>query len=120
MVSEAVRTGWGRLGEEVWLGVAEWRAAHPKATFSEIEQAVEEQMARIRTRVMADVALATATSDIAALPEDARPSCPECGGSLEARGKRTREVLTLRGDTVSLPRSYTVCRACGQGLFPPR
>lgn len=120
MVGEAVRGGWRSLADEVWLGVAEWRAAHPKATFTEIEQAVEEQMARIRARVMADVALASASSDVRTLPEEARPRCTECGGILEPRGQQTREVLTLRGDTIPLRRSYTTCRSCGLGDFPPR
>ncbi len=120
MLRGEVRADWRELAEDVWLGVADWRVAHPRATFREIEEFIEEQTARIRARMMADVALATTSRDIAALAEEGRPRCPECGGKLEARGQQTREVLTLRGDAVALPRSYAVCQECGQGLFPPR
>ncbi len=111
---------WRDLAEEVWLGVAEWRAAHPKATFAEIERVVDERIAVIRTRVLTDVALASATSDVAAMPEEERPRCQVCGGELQARGRQIRELMTLRGDEVALRRSYTVCRSCERGVFPPR
>lgn len=111
------QANWQALAEEVWLGVVEWRAAHPKATFAEIERAVDERLGRIRTRVLTDVALASAARDIAG--QEGRPGCQECGGDLEARGQRTRELTTLRGDVVQLRRSYAVCQSCGRGLFPP-
>jgi hypothetical protein len=111
---------WRDLAEEVWLGVAEWRAAHPKATFTEIEQVVEDRLAVIRTRLLTDLALASAASDIAAVGEEDRPRCPECAGGLEPRGRQVRELTTLRGAVVQLKRSYAVCRSCGAGDFPPR
>ncbi len=104
----------------MWLGVAEWRAAHPKATFAEIEQVVDERVGLIRARVLTDVALASARSDVAGLPKAKRPRCRECGGELEARGQQMRELLTLRGESVRLKRSYAVCGSCGRGVFPPR
>lgn len=120
MIDQEIQADWHALADEVWLGVAEWRAANPKATFAEIEQAVEERLATIRTRVLADVALASAVRDIATQDESERPRCPDCHGELEARGQQARELTTLRGDTVRLRRSYSVCRVCGHGLFPPR
>lgn len=120
MVSLNTRAQWQTLAEEVWLGMAEWRTANPKATFAEIEREVDERLGRVRARMMTDVALASATSDLSVLEREERPRCPECSGELEPRGQQTREVLTLRGDEVRLRRSYTVCRSCGEGLFPPR
>ncbi len=111
---------WRSLAEAVWLGVAEWRAAHPKATFAEIERVVDERIGVIRTGLMRDVALASVASDIAATPKEERPRCQECGGELEPRGQQTRDLTTLRGDVVPLRRSYAVCRVCGRGDFPPR
>lgn len=111
---------WRSLAEEVWFGVAEWRAAHPKATFAEIERAIDERLAVIRARLLTDVALASAARDIAGQGEEERPRCEDCGGDLKARGQQVREVTTLRGDVVRLKRSYAVCRSCGRGLFPPR
>lgn len=120
MRQEELAGRWRELADEVWLGVAEWRAAHPKATFAEIERVVDERIGRIRTRVLADVAMASATSDMGELAKEERPHCQECGGELEPRGQQTRELMTLRGDDVELRRSYAVCRSCGGGVFPPR
>ena len=105
MRQEELAGRWRELAEEVWLGVAEWRAAHPKATFAEIERVVDERMAGIRGRVLADVAMASATSDMAEMAKEERPRCQACGGELEPRGQQTREVMTLRGDEVALRRS---------------
>jgi hypothetical protein len=36
---------WEQLAQEVLSGMKDWRVQHPKATFAEIEEAVEEQVA---------------------------------------------------------------------------
>lgn len=120
MMDGDVQAKWRVLADEVWLGVAEWRAAHPRATFAEIERAVDERIAGIRARVLTDVVLASARRDLAGQEEGERPRCRECSGELQARGQHARELTTLRGDVVRLERGYAVCRVCGQGLFPPR
>jgi YgiT-type zinc finger domain-containing protein len=110
---------WRELSEEVLTGMQDWRAAHPRATFAAIEAAVEEQLDRLRARLLEDAALASAAADVAALPDGARPRCPDCGQALAPRGQQKR-TLTVRGDrAVQLERSYTVCPACGAGHFPP-
>lgn len=110
---------WRAIADEVWTSVSDWRAAHPKATFSEIEAVVEARLSLVRTRMLEDLALESAAADITALAKDQRPRCPACAGELEARGKQARVLQTMRGDVVKLERSYTVCRACGAGVFPP-
>src|SRR5204862_315354 len=35
---------WQRLAEEVFVGIKEWRLQHPKATFAEIERALDERL----------------------------------------------------------------------------
>ncbi len=110
----AWETEWQGLSEEVFTGMAEWRAAHPRATMREIEAAVEERLDRLRARLLERAALASAATDLAD-----HPACPGCGGTLRARGKRKRR-LTVPGDqVVELERTYAVCAACGSGLFPP-
>jgi YgiT-type zinc finger domain-containing protein len=105
---------WQALSEEAYSGMADWRAAHPRATFAEIEVAVEERLAGLRTRMLERAALASAATELRE-----RPACPQCGGAVQARGKRTRR-LTVPGDqVVELERTYAVCPQCGTGLFPP-
>jgi len=110
---------WHQLTEEVMTGMKEWRLQHPKATFGEIEHALDERLARMRARMLEDAALLSRASEIHHLPEDERPCCPECGVPLEARGQQRRELLTQHDQTIELQRSYAVCPQCGLGFFPP-
>jgi YgiT-type zinc finger domain-containing protein len=110
---------WEALAAEVFLGMKEWRLQHPKATFKEIEQALDLRLSALRARMLQDVALASAAATVHATAPEDRPTCPACGGRLVARGQDTRAVATTHGQTVTLSRSYAVCPACGAGLFPP-
>jgi len=110
---------WRALSEEVLIGMADWRAAHPRATFAEIEAEVETQLGRLRARFLEDLALASRAADVAAQPGADRPRCPTCGQALQPRGKDTRTVTVRGNQAVRLHRSYTVCPACGSGHFPP-
>jgi len=103
----------------VWTGMADWRAAHPKATFSEIEAALDERLNQVRARVLADLALASAAADLQAASREERPRCERCGATLQARGQSERGLLTHGGAAVRLVRSYATCPRCGDGSFPP-
>ena len=108
------------------MGIKEWRLHHPKATFAEIEVAVDERLSPVRARMLQDVALTSAAATVQTTPLVGRPACPGCAergggaGRLEVRGQHTREVTVTYGKTVALTRDYTVCSVCGTGLFPPR
>lgn len=110
---------WSRDAASVWTGMADWRAAHPRATFSEIEAALDERLSRARARLLEDLALASAAADLGEAAAGERPACPGCGGRLEARGQHARELRTSHERTIRLERSYAVCSTCGAGVFPP-
>jgi RNA polymerase-binding transcription factor DksA len=110
---------WSELAEEVLTGMKEWRLQHPKARLSEIEQALDERLGRVRARLLQDLALASAAADIKAAQEQERPVCPKCGRVLEARGQHERLLTTHHNQTLELERSYGVCPTCGAGFFPP-
>ncbi len=110
---------WEALAAEAFLGMKEWRLQHPKATFREIEQALDARLSTLRTRMLQDVALASAATDMRTQPAGERAPCPTCGGTLGARGQDTRSVTTSHGQTVTLPRGSTGCSAGGAGVFPP-
>src|SRR3954451_13447742 len=77
---------WREAAESVWTGMADWRAAHPKATFSEIETALDERLNQVRARVLADLAMASTAADVQAASRGERPRCAACGTVLPARG----------------------------------
>jgi len=115
---------WETLAAEVLTGIKDWRTQHPRATFTEIEGALDDRLSRLRARLLEDVALASAATAATAGPGGAgeageRVACPTCGGRLEHRGPATRAVTLTRDQTVTLARSYTVCASCGAGVFPP-
>lgn len=105
---------WQTLSEEVYSGMADWRAAHPRATFAEIETAVEERLAHLRARLLERAALASAATDL-----HERPACPTCGGAVHARGKHQRRLTVVGDQMVELERTYAGCPQCGTGFFPP-
>lgn len=107
---------WRELSEEVLSGMAEWRAHHPRATFQEIEAALDERLDKLRARMLEDAALASAQAD---WREGAAARCPECGQALKPVGKHTRRLQTRGRQEVTLTREYGECPACGNGLFPP-
>lgn len=99
------------LFDQVQRELASWRSTHPRATFGEIEVAVEQQIQRLRTQLLSEHA-----------PDgfaEERPLCPKCGATMTLRA-RGRKTVILQGDrALDLERSYLVCRSCGEGLFPP-
>jgi hypothetical protein len=116
---EGAAQRWAGDAESVWAGMAEWRAAHPKATFREIEAALDERLSQVRARVLADLALASAAAGVAGESPEERPRCARCGAVLQARGASDRTLLTHGGAEVRLRRTYAACPTCGDGSFPP-
>ena len=110
---------WRETAESVWTGMADWRAAHPKATFSEIEAALDERLNQVRARVLADLAMASVSADLAGAAPEERPRCERCGDVLQSRGQDDRTLLTQGGAEVRLRRTYATCPRCGGGSFPP-
>lgn len=107
---------WDRLVEAVVVGMRAWRTAHPRATFAELEAAVEERLSVLRAQMLEEAARTEASG--AASPA-ATPCCVRCGAALEVRDTPDRS-LRIRGDQrVRLTRPYLTCSACGYGVFPP-
>jgi len=110
---------WSEDAASVWVGLADWRAAHPKATFREIESELDVRLNQVRARVLADLALASAAADLRMASRAERPCCTACGTVLHARGSGDRTLLTPGGAEVRLERTYATCPRCGDGSFPP-
>ncbi len=109
---------WSEAAAPVWAGLVAWREAHPKATFTEIEAELDRQLNQVRARMLADLALASATADLAASGVE-RPRCERCRVALQAQGQEERGVVTQGGVEVRLERSYATCPRCGDRFFPP-
>ena len=88
-----------------------WRRAHPDATLTEIEAALDGRLRTLRVGLLGDLA-AEAPSDPG--------RCPDCGAALVDRGDRPRTLRVQGERALTLARPYASCPACGAGLFPPR
>lgn len=106
---------WLADATERFAALDAWRQAHPQATWTEIEAAIDAQLGPLRAAMLGDTAMASAATDL----REAGAVCATCGERLVAAGPRRR---TLRGEheqTIDLERTYARCPACGTGLFPP-
>ncbi len=117
MDREGRESRWRAASERVLSGMRDWEAAHPEATFAEMEAEVEAQLVRLRVQMLEELAVARAAPERQAAEQ---PACPECGARMQWRGQHPRDVLVRGPGTVTLRRGYAVCPACGAGLFPPR
>ncbi len=116
MQPEDLQARWKEQGEETFASVAQWRVAHPQATLAEIEQAVDEQMNRLRARMIEQAAQASAAAEHKA---GQGLVCEQCGQPLQARGRAKRRWQTHGGQQVEVERTYVSCLKSGGGFFPP-
>jgi hypothetical protein len=54
---------WRGMSEEIIVGMTEWRQQNPKAPFREIEAELDRRLADLRVRMLADLALASASAE---------------------------------------------------------
>ena len=101
------------------LGMTQWRKEHPKATWQEIETAVDERINQLRAQLIQDVVQMGESEGWGQKPEAERPTCATCGKPLAGRGEHTRWLQTTGGEAVKLRRTYGTCPECGVGFFPP-
>lgn len=105
--------------QDILLGMSDWRAQHPKATLRAIEAELDVRLARLRARMLEDLALESAAAHWHDAASQERPACPHCGGVLQSRGTKPRILQTHGGIDLTLARSYGWCPTCQVGLFPP-
>ena len=106
---------WLAEATERFAALAEWRQAHPKATWAEIEAAVDAQLGPLRAQLLGETALASDATDLT----QERPRCPDCGARVVRAGRRQRTLRSEGEVPITLDRTYARCPQCGTGLFPP-
>lgn len=107
------------LAQEILIGMPDWRSQHPKATLREMEDELDRRWARVRARMLEDLALESAAAHWQDRPSAEHPRCLHCGGDLQSRGDNDRILQTHGGQDLTLTRSYAWCPTCQVGLFPP-
>jgi len=95
---------WATEVAAIVSGFRAWRLAHPRATLTEIEDALDRQWAVARARLVTEAALASAAADLRPVPPPERPRCPTCGGAMALRGPEVRTLTTTYEQPVPLRR----------------
>jgi uncharacterized C2H2 Zn-finger protein len=119
MKADDFEEAWRILTAEMLAEMTAWRTDHPRATFLEIEQAVDHRIAAARARLLEQIAQASPVADWRSAPPEQQPTCPHCGVPLRPNGSYSRHLQTQGEQTVSLERTYGRCPKCGSGFFPP-
>ncbi len=109
---------WHRLSEEILTGMHEWRMQHPKASLRELEAELDARLARMRARILEDVALQSAATSWQEPTAGQPPCCAQCGTPLDERGTHQRSLQTHGGQDITLTRSSGVCPTCQVGFRP--
>src|SRR5213080_2985870 len=101
-MQEEEKAQWEQLAREVLSGMKEWRSQHPRATFAEIEEVIEEQVAKMRARMLEDV---VHWREAGGRQTEQQMRCTACGRELEERGKHVRHLTTQGNHQITLERS---------------
>jgi hypothetical protein len=117
MARRKTRAEWWQEAHQALDQMEAFNAAHPQATWAEIEAAVDGALAGLRRDLLADSIQGHALADFREAAE--RPVCPHCGSRLQADGQFLRQVRTQGDDVVPIARTRGRCPACGAAFFPP-
>jgi hypothetical protein len=110
---------WLTKGATILSEVKEWRKAHPKATFVEIEDEVHRRMVQLEAQLLQDAAQESASRTWGKETRGEAPRCPTCQVPLQARGQQTRTLQGNGGASVTrLSHKREPARTVGRAFFP--
>jgi len=93
--------------------MSRWRRENPQATLTEIEEAVEAELAQLRKQLVEVMVQEEMVGN------QEVPDCPQCGQKMVKNGRRRRKLKSKEGQTIQLDRQQWRCLSCGTTLFPP-
>jgi transposase-like protein len=99
--------------DELTQKMSQWQKANPDATLTEMEEAVEAELAQLRKQLVEEMVWEKEVASQEAA------DCPQCGQEMVKNGRRQRELKGKEGQTLQLDRQQWRCLACGATLFPP-
>ena len=99
--------------DELARKMSQWQQANPHATLTEMEEAVEAELAQLRKQLVEEMMREKEAVSQAA------PDCPQCGQKMVKNGRRQRELKGKEGQTLELARQQWRCLSCEATLFPP-
>lgn len=108
---------WEEKAAEMRTRMKAWRDSHPQATFLQIEEALEEELSKLRAEMLSDLANASAAAE-GETAEGERMRCPKCGGVSHQHGYRKRELKGRHDQRIRIERRVMTCARCKHTFFP--
>ncbi len=108
-----------KMSTEILTDIKEWRRAHPRATYVQIEDEVHKRMMQLEAQIIEGAVQESPSREWGRGSKVEAALCPKCAVPLQARGKHKRTLQGNGGESVTLKRTYGTCPKCGEGLFPP-
>ena len=106
---------WHDRFEEVEAKIRAWQQTKPRATLTEIEEAVEEELARLQRQLVEGLAGEMESKET----EGKEYRCPACQTLMHRNGKKKRRIRSKEDQVIELNREQVRCPECGMTLFPP-
>ncbi len=96
--------------EEAIEQLLEQKAGRRDLSLREMEDLIGDFERAVRQSVLHEIVMDA---------QETRPGlCERCGGKLRYKGKKPRQIISLRGE-VRIERDYYQCETCGSGYFRP-
>lgn len=99
--------------EKLERRIRQWQAGNEKATLSEIEEAIDRELAQLRQEL------------IEGIVEEREGKvgegyvCPHCQEGMVKNGQKKRRLKTKGGKEIEIEREQLRCLGCGMTIFPP-
>lgn len=109
-----------KMSIEILTEIKEWRRAHPRATYVQIEDEVHTRMMQLEAQIIEGAVQESPSREWGRGSGHEAALCPKCAIPLQARGTHQRTLQGNGGQSVTLSRTYGTCPMCRESLFPPR
>ncbi len=80
--------------DELTRKMSQWQKANPHATLTDMEEAVEAELAKLRKQLVEEMVREKEVASQEA------PDCPQCGQEMVKNGRRQRELKGKEGQTL--------------------
>lgn len=110
---------WVEAFREASEEISQWRSQKKKATFNEIENNVDGELARLRAQMIQDLVGESGLVNFKEMAAEERPKCPVCGKKLASNGQQKRKLITQHEQVIEIERSKGYCQHCRVSYFPP-
>lgn len=98
---------------EVMAKIEQWERENPEATLTEIEEAVDAELAGLRKTLIERASNREKGGTLE------KVKCPQCGQGMMKNGQKKRELKSKGGEKITIEREQVRCHHCGMTLFPP-